>query len=248
MAEYIYLYGSLVLLGSWTICLVVFPLQRKLATISSFPSMPLACASVLFVPEYWQPIRLLDGMTGIEDLIFSFATGGLAWVASMWLLPRRIIVNLIWHRHLTRYLYTVGIGVVLWLTLWLLGFSVMTAALVDCLAFTLLNLALRPELIPLAIRGALGFAAPYMAFAILGGTLFPGFYEQWNHANLWGVYLLSVPLEEGAWALAFGALWPVFLSCVLEMRLETTTGQGVPIDGKVLWTRYSRLRGVNDTY
>jgi Lycopene cyclase len=231
MAEYIYLYGSLVLLGSWTICLVVFPLQRKLATISALLSMPLACASVLFVPEYWQPVRLLNGITGIEDLIFSFATGGLAWVASMWLLPRRVVVNLIWRRHLTRYFYTVSLGVVVWVTLWLLGFSVMTAALVDCAGFTLLNLIRRPELVPLAISGALGFATPYMAFAVIGGILFPGFYEQWNHANLWGVYFLEVPLEEGVWALAFGALWPVFLTCVLEVRVEAPTGQGVPIGG-----------------
>ena len=248
MAEYIYLYGSLVLLGMWTICLVVFRSQRQLIMISSLLSMPLSCASVLFVPEYWQPVRILEGITGIEDLVFSFATGGLAWAASMWLLPRKVVVNLAWRRHLTRYFYTIFFGVVVWVSLLLLGFSVMTAALVDCAAFTLLNLALRPELLPLAIRGAIGFAVPYMAFAVVGGILFPGFYEQWNHANLWGVYLMSVPLEEGVWALAYGALWPVFLTCVLEMRIEASPEPARPIYGDMIWTGYSGGSDLNDTY
>ncbi len=52
-----------------------------------------------------------------------------------------------------------------------------------------------------------------------GSALWPHFAEQWTHANLWGLTIAGMPLEEYVWSLAFGSTWPLIIAHVLEARV-----------------------------
>jgi hypothetical protein len=49
-------------------------------------------------------------------------------------------------------------------------------------------------------------------------TALPVLQLHWNPHNLWGPRLFGVPVEEVAWALAYGAVWPLFMAYVFDAR------------------------------
>ncbi|MDZ7697880.1 MAG: hypothetical protein U5R49_13465 [Deltaproteobacteria bacterium] len=53
--------------------------HRKPLLLSGLLSAPCSLTTFYFVPEYWRPVRLFDLPIGIEDTLFSFSTGIIAW-------------------------------------------------------------------------------------------------------------------------------------------------------------------------
>jgi hypothetical protein len=91
------------------------------------------------------------------------------------------------------------------------------------LAFTVLTVVIlwrRRDLWPLAVTGALGYTLVYVAVLKLWYELVPGFGAQWNAVALWGPMVFGVPLDEVAWAAAFGLAWPTFAAYLFDARLR----------------------------
>jgi hypothetical protein len=81
-----YLFGSLVLMGFWSVGLFVVRRRRDVADLREFWWSSFACALLgvtepLFVPEYWCPPSVLQiGRWDLESFIFCFAIGGITAV------------------------------------------------------------------------------------------------------------------------------------------------------------------------
>jgi hypothetical protein len=76
----------------------------------------------------------------------------------------------------------------------------------------------RRELWPLSAAGAVGFTAYYAVIVVALAVVLPGLQLHWTRENLWGPRVFGVPLEEVAWAFAYGAVWPLFMAYVFDTR------------------------------
>jgi hypothetical protein len=213
---YPYLASSLLLLQILLVGMALGAGQRRLALLSGLLSVPFAMASVFFVPEYWSPVRLADFPAGPEDFIFSFATGGTAWLLAIWPLRARFTAGLTPSRFLGRYLICTVLGVTLSGVCWAWGMSAIVAAVVGISALWGALIWHRRELWPLSATGTIGFTLFYTAFVIVVSVVWPDLRMHWNADNLWGPRILMVPLEEIVWAVGYGAVWPLFMAYVFD--------------------------------
>ncbi len=208
VAQHPYLMVSLFLLASCLAGAWLAPAQRLPALLSGFLSTPYAFSSPLFVPEYWQPQRVVELVVGPEDLLFSFAAGGLAWLIAARTADRPPELALRLATVTRRYcLWTSGFfGMVLGLRAWC-GMRTMPALLVSGVLVGALLLWIRRDLWRLAGWGGLGYGLLYTSVLAIAFRIWPDFSHHWNWRNLTGLALLEVPVEECAYALAFGAAW-----------------------------------------
>lgn len=182
---------------------------------------------VYFVPAYWTPVQWRWGGVGFSDLVFTGASGCLAWVLAT--APRRVALQAAWAPG--RVARRLGGGLLLGLAL----AGAVAATGVPMHQASLVAMALGWGVLAWRSRGPrwLGpvggpaFAAVYVAAWRAADALTPGFAAQWNPAALSGLAVVGVPLEEVVWALAFGAVWPACVAYVLDVRVVPAARGGL---------------------
>lgn len=211
---YPYLFLSLGLLALFFFLYWLRPASRRAMLLSALLSAPYAFASLAFVPRYWEPVRVIEWITGLEDLAFSFANGGLVWFTSgLFLSPERPVRLSL--SGLGRYLRVTLAGIGLSFVWCLLDSGVMNALLLTTIGLVLFFLLRRPARWRTALCGGLGFTILYLLVFKAALVFCPRFIDQWNPAALSGLVVFRVPLEELLWAMAFGSFWPLFMAFVL---------------------------------
>lgn len=197
--------------------LSLFPGHRKLMLIAGILAVPLGALEVFFIPEYWQPRRVTTLLFGPEDALFSFATGLLACLLAYRFLGVRLRWRIDPVQLLGRYALLAGVFLGILVVLRWLDLRMMTAALVSMLCAGALLLAARKDLRRVPLFGGLGFATLY--FLLLRGAywIWPHFSSEWS-PNLWGLDVMSVPLEELFWALLYGGIYPCAVVYLLSVR------------------------------
>ncbi len=236
-SAYPYLTTSLVLLVIAVLAVGAYAADRRLAVSAGWLSAPTAGYALAFVPQYWQPVQLLPISPGIEDVIFSLANGATSWVIATW--PDRGLVrtHATGGQALGRYLTITALFIVMLLALRRLGTPVMPAGMLAAGVLFAWLLRRRPELWRFAVRGGIAFATLYTAVLAVAIAWWPHFLADWNHARLLGFRVLGMPVEEPAWALCFGAFWPLFVAYVLDIHVGGTAAntsgarRSVPIKG-----------------
>lgn len=217
---YPYLVASLCYFAFFVLVLLCIRSQRRMMLLSGLLSAPFACCSVLFIPEYWNPVRVVDFFfrTGPEDIIFSFTSGGMAWLLAAWAVRKKLTIHLRTGILLRRYAAYSASFMAVGLVLQQAGAGIMTATILSILICSLLLLYLRPGLWFLPLAGLVGFTTLYLVYvAIILGAC-PEFLLQWNMENLSGVSLLGIPVEEILWASSFGFCWPLFIAHICDAR------------------------------
>jgi uncharacterized membrane-anchored protein len=194
---------------------------------------PFGLFSFEFIPKYWDPQLLWwFGPASIEDIIFSASTGAIGWFAAAWPLRWRLRHGMLddvecsgqqphWLRLLRRFVFGAapGILVAYAIGLGVSGTEVMTATLWGIVCGGLLLLWRMRSLWQLGLLGGLAFGIAYCAFVKLIFTLWPDFMQAWGIAHQPHVWVWGIPLYEGLWAIAFGAVWPLFVSLCLGTKL-----------------------------
>jgi hypothetical protein len=211
LADYPYLVCCLALLAIFGVCLLMNRSQRRAAVVAGVLGSPLSIVSPLFRPEYWDPICITDLPVSIEDVLFSFAAAGIAWILAVRPLDGRLTTDLGFKRSLARYTAWSIAGLAMALTGWSLGLGVMTAFLVAMVVLAPVLLIRRPELWPLAVAGGVGFGFVHTLVAIMILAVYPELGQQWTTSNLLGVKLRGLPIEEVLWAVGYGAIFPLML-------------------------------------
>jgi len=220
-STYPYLLISLTLLVVFFLCYMAGEKQRRPMLLSALLSAPYGFLSVHFVPAYWDPVRIAEFGAGIEDIIFSFANGGIVWFMATWPVRNRLSVDIQTRRMLRRYVVCTVSGLSLGLIPLLLGFDPMHVSLVGIAVMGIVLLRLRGELWRLTVVGAVCFGLFYTAICIVSFSLNPDLLRQWNFAALSGYSLVGVPVEEIAWSIAFGAVWPLIIAYSFETRIAS---------------------------
>lgn len=221
VALHSYLSTSLVLMALCLAGLWLAPRHRKAALTSAMASAPTAVYALLFVPAYWNPVEVISLPVAVEDLLFSFANGGLVWLLVAAASPP-MTQTIDGAAVVRRWLGMTALFLPLLLVLSRAGLPVMQAGLLAAAAVCGFLLRRRPAHWRLAARGAVTFGALYAAVLWATFRIWPDALSQWNLTALSGVRLAGAPVEEFIWAVAFGGGWSVFMGYALDARLQTT--------------------------
>jgi hypothetical protein len=211
---YPYMATSLVMLGCAALLLISRPATRGAALLSGLLSMPFALFSFEFVGVYWHPRTVAYWRaTSPEDLLFSFSTGVIVWSLATWLGSPIPILAIDTKRLVQRYLALSALGIG---TGYFFKFfhpiGVMNSAMVGIGLVGLVVAASRRDAWRLALGGLVGFGAFYIGLGALISVLWPSFVGQWQSGEMLRFSVLGLPGYELVWALAYGAVWPLFMA------------------------------------
>lgn len=207
--------------------------HRKTLFLVGVMSVPGSFLSFLFVPDYWNPVRLFETNPGIEDIVFSFVTGSIVWFLSV---NRYADQGLKRHinrqTYVKRYLKVTAIGAVTFaLVSRFDSLNIMSQILISMFVTSLLVGWYYRKLVNIALLNSALFGVFYTLLLVAAFQVFPHFEAQWNREYLWGVSFLSIPLEEIIWAFSFGFTWTLITFYLLYLKqdegFEKTSNQAV---------------------
>jgi hypothetical protein len=223
VGSYPYFLGCIILLLVFCCLFLLFPGQRRAMWLSAALSTPFSLATLFLVPHYWMPRRLGDLLVGVEDCIFSFATGGIAWVLAVLFMEGRIHLPREIKPSWVRYLACIVTGGWLIVVCRFLGLGFMMSTLLSIYGVGLFLFISQRRLWFLALGGGFSFLLLYAAIFLVCLYFYPHFLKQWNPgailALIWGV-----PLQELAWALGFGITWPLYMAFVFNVQVREQRG------------------------
>jgi hypothetical protein len=215
-----YLLTSLFLFALCLLGVALTPRRRGSVLLAAALGVPGAAYSLVFVPAYWNPMRVLPFPIGIEDVLFSFANAGLVWLlVSIWTPDLRLGIQGV--TVAKRWLGVTAAFTSMFVAFARAGMGAMPAGIVGAAIVFAALLRLRPAYWRLAVRGAIVFTVLYGA--VLYGSLrvWPDGLSQWDTRVLNGVMLFGAPIEETVWACAYGALYPVVMAFLFDARLSS---------------------------
>lgn len=212
-----YLYSLSLLIFVFIAGLLVLARHYKPIFVSSLLALPQSLLSPLVVPEYWNPeMHLLSGIVGVEDLAFSFFTGGLVWMGvlafhfridhSYRFTPGSIVRRLV-------FCNIFGVSAIT--LLYLLGLRGLSNPMVVMIVWIVLILLTNKHYFPLAVAGSLAFLVTYTLLFKATILFWPEFIFFWNFKALSGICPLGIPLEELVWAFLYGGAWSLGIAYIL---------------------------------
>lgn len=221
--QYSYFVGALMFVAVWA-ALYIFSREHRAQMLwGSLVAAPFAFTGFLFIPEYWSPPSLFNWAQrygiSIEDVLWSAAVGGIASSLS----------EILFHQRLERMRHRSGrrrygplllmIGVFIALELLRPAESIYNMIIAFTTGGAVIAI-IRRDLIGRMLRGAAVFSVVYLLLFAWLLLLYSDFIERYyNMANLMGVYILGVPLEEPLFAFSGGVVWTVLYEYVHAYRL-----------------------------
>ncbi len=215
-----YLIFSLLILLVFVMGVSIAPVRfKRSVTLSGILSAPTSLTSIGFVPDYWNPKRIVPFEIGPEDVIFSFSTGGIIWLVAILIVSLKYDVRINKRIIFKQYLGLLFLGTLILFVIWLTKIDIMSATIITVTFIGIWILLQRPDYIVLGITGAFIFSAFY--FFVLKGffLMFPEFSGQWTVDELYEIQISGIPVEEIMWAFAAGAVWPLIVAYLLKVQL-----------------------------
>lgn len=213
--QYVWLTWASAFLAPWAMLYLAFPQHRNTMLWASAFTAPFGLTEPLFVPEYWNPPSLFDLAQRIgfdlESLIFTFGIGGVAAVLYPVLTGRaaRPMAAHEKHQPLHRHHYkALAAPFIAFPFLYFFPWNPIYPGIVAMAIGAVATVLCRPDLRTKTWVGGLLLLGYYVVFLFGLEWSAPGYIERvWNLAALSGVIVLSMPIEELAWAFAFGMYW-----------------------------------------
>lgn len=218
--NYAYLWATLAVIAALFAVAMFLPArQRQIAVFSGLVNAPTGIFAPTF-NAYWTPERLGGGPLGVEDFLFSFAAGMLAWMLVVPLpLARGLRVSPGGWAVVGRIAVFVLVIPTTYITLWVAGFNPMTACLLGLALGGAIALWLHPDLWPLALPAAIAYPSLHGLATAIAISVWPNLADVWISGQAWGYGVVrGVPLGELIWASAFGAVWPPVVAHFLGAR------------------------------
>jgi len=192
------------------------PAHRRVMFYSGLLLLPAVSTDFLLVPDYWQPCKLFGLTAGLEDVLFFFAIGGLAWWVAADRFQRHLDLTTPLKCSLRRY---VGVGLGgcgLTGLLFFLGASHIWSVLGSILMVGAFLIWWQAHLWRAILGSAAVFGVLYVLVFNFFALLWANFLSLWNMSRLSGV-ILGLPVEELVWALGFGFSWPLVVCYILDL-------------------------------
>ncbi len=181
-----------------------------------------------FVYGYWHPTVLfnLNAILGfsLEDILFVFTLSGITSVLYEVFTKRseRLIEQLSARQIIIR---TFGVFIFLFLTFTFLSFigfwkHLYSSLIPNIILITYIAIRRKDLMKVMALSGLFG-GLMYFALFALFLLIFPSYIQVvYNLTNLWGVYILRIPLEEIIWGFHFSALMGGLYEYIFRVKLE----------------------------
>jgi hypothetical protein len=210
--QLLYLVGNGVHLVAAGLLALALPDERRAMAASGLLLTPFALFGPFVQGSYWRPERLGGLELGIEDVLFCFAFGALAWgfaALGRPRLPRLLPLT-------TRFARRAGavgmLGLLGFLALWIAGLSAIWSLLVVQAGLAVAMVMREPSLLLPSIKSAVILTLYYLAM-LAGMVLFFGeaVAALWTMESWFGFGLFGVPIEEILWATSFAAAWAPML-------------------------------------
>lgn len=222
-SQYPYLWTSLGLLGLALCCLYWLPRQRKVMLFAGGAGLLFGFFSFEFIPHYWDPQVVWHFITSPEDLVFSFATGVLAWALATWQFNGQLSVEFdLKQAALRAVLYALpGVVIAYSFGLTIMNHMPMETTFIGAGVVGPVFFYLQRKLWRVAAIGGLAFTLLYFAVLKTSFAVFPHFYSAWTPSAQLPFEFAGIPAYEILWALAYGAVFPLYLLLVMQIKVET---------------------------
>ncbi len=185
-------------------------------------SAPLGLTEAFYARDYWHPIHMFGFVVGFEDLIFMFLFGGIAGVLYEELFMKKVVRSRITHHPY----WIAGIAFFSLLFLYIgnisLHYNSIHVSLLILCVVGLTSLFLRPDLVPHAFITGLCMSVLFLGIYVIHLLFLPNLFQSWWFVNnLWGIYILHVPLEELLFAFFWGFVAGPLYELIFGLRLQT---------------------------
>lgn len=222
LSDYPYLHMSILLFYAFMLLFRINRNLRPLLVLGGIASTFYSFTSPIFVPAYWEPVRLGNLFVGLEDLVFSFANGGIVCFFALWPLRKRIQIRCTVRNTFLRYLFWTSFGAFFSYLIKMAGGSVMFCFLFAMLITGSVLIVKNRGYWRLSLSGGPSFTILYFGIIFISGMLFPSFHTQWTHENLWGIHFSGFPIEEFIWAFGFGSVFPLIMASGFGLTFENS--------------------------
>ena len=228
--KYSYLGYSLIFLLVWAVFYILRPDLRRRMLIFSLIIMPLGPLSeVWFLKDYWRRPTITGYPISIEDAIFSFAIGGIAYgiykvffsmsVAEGHDLPRRgwLVIA-----------FLIIIILPLFILTDLLHINSIFSSTFSLFLIAVLTWILRPDLLKPSIVS--GILVVILFFLVYKGmqVIFPSAIEYWcMGCNPTGLRISGINIEELLWDFSWGLAGSTMVEAITGEKLRP--GKEIPI-------------------
>jgi hypothetical protein len=181
------------------------------------PNMP---PEQTIVPGYWDPDTLfnLGRITGgyaIEDAVYIFFTGGIAAAVYETFFRKKLGRRHVKHRpHYALILGAIAGGLV-----GLMEVNLIYALIAFGFAVALVIWIQRRDLIQHSLAGGVSYLLVYIVCAFIFLNIYPDYITTYYRvANLSGILLFTIPIEEFLFALSFGLSWSPIYEYVKDIK------------------------------
>lgn len=191
----------------------------QLTVLAGLACVPCALIAFTFEGDYWSPVRVGGFAIGIEDVVFCFAAGALAWLGAVWPFRTRCVVALAWRVAIVRYLLLSLVGGSVFVLSYTSGQYSMTGFAGGSLLILIALIFIKRELWVLVATGVVAYTFIHVLSVRVQFWIWPDYVSYWNPTGLMGTQVMGVPVIEFAWAAVFGGVWPVIAGYVFDVRL-----------------------------
>jgi hypothetical protein len=221
--KFSYLGYSLIFLLVWVILFYLRHDLRQRMLIFSLITMPLGPVSEFwFLRDYWRRPNITRYAISIEDAIFAFAIGGIAYSIYKVFFKMSVIES----REPPRQAWLgIAFGIILILPLFvltdLLRVNSIFSSTLSFLLITILTWILRPDLRkPSIISGVLVLILFFLIYKIMQ-LIFPGSLEYWcTGCNPTGIKISGLNIEELLWDFSWGLAGSIMYESVTSEKLQ----------------------------
>jgi hypothetical protein len=196
-----------------------------------FPHLP---PQEMITPGYWDPDTLFNlaritGGWSIEDILYMFFTGGIASAVYDVVLRKKVppVSGSLFRRRKAATLIPAPVVVAMVL---LLNVNLMWELIAFCAIGAAVIWISRPDLIRRSLLGGVCYAALYYVFLWLFFLHLSPEYLARHHdpANVSGIFVGVLPLEEMLFALFFGLMWSSIYEYAKNIRPGPTSPSAAP--------------------
>ncbi len=219
--SHLYLFSQLLSLSLYIVGLAILFSYRKSILFASIVTTPQAFYALFLVPDYWNPPRIMILGVGLEDFLFSFLSGGLIWMAVIFVMKKNIKFQISLIPVLIRFFYVCLFGLIFFVILYLAGVKGIWNPFITMLAWSIFILLYRPG------YQRIFFTVSVLSLLIYGFLLkivfllWPSVPMMWVSENLSGWFLMDIPLEELIFAFLYGGSYSMALSFFFNLQVPS---------------------------
>ena len=221
--KYSYLGYSLIFLLVWILFYILRPDLRRRMLIFSLIITPMGPLSeIWFLRDYWRRPTITDYPISIEDAIFAFAIGGIAYAIYKVFFNMTAVQS---EDQPRRGWLVIAFFVITFIPLLLLtdllGINSIFSSAFSLLVIAILTWMLRPDLLkPSILSGILVVVLFFLVYKAMQ-VIFPGAIEYWcMGCNPLGMRLLGINIEELIWDFMWGLAGSTMVEAVTGEKLQ----------------------------